>query len=182
MRDPVGCCGPHSSRLVLLYTVNPVLPRLLLLPLLVAGCSGGNRPALERTVNAVTAPRASTPPRRTAPDASFMNLKWGSLHLAPGGTTTAELDVVNRGEQATGPFRVAVYATPGGSVVTANKTLLGSTDVASLVHRVERVVVTITAPVKAGSYAVGVEIDDLRQVPGDERNNNTSGAALLIVK
>jgi hypothetical protein len=158
--------------------------RVVLLSLLLAGCgcSGGNRHAVERAVGAVTAPRTSPPPRRIAPDPSFLNLKWGSLHLAPGGTTTAELLVVNRGEQPTGPFRVAVYATPGGTVVTANRTLLGSTDVASLASQGQPVVVTITAPAKAGSYAVGIEIDDLRQVPGDERSNNTSGPAQLVVR
>lgn len=161
-----------------------MLARLLPLALLLAGggCSGGNRPAVERTVNSVTAPRSVSRPRHAGPDPSFVNLKWGPLHLAPGGTSTAELDVVNRGEQPAGPFRVAVYATFGGSVVTAKKTLLGAADVASLAGQAQHLVVPFTAPAAPGGYAVGIEIDDQRQVPGDERSNNTSGAAQLIVK
>lgn len=168
---------------MLAYDVNPMLARLVLIPLLLAGCgcSGGNRPVVERAVNAVTAPRLSSPPRRTGPDPSFANLKWGSLQLAPGGTSTAELDLVNRGEQPAGPFRVAVYATLG-RVVTANRTLLGSADVGSLASQAQHVVVKITAPATAGSYAVGIEIDDQRQVSGDDRSNNTSGPAQLIVR
>lgn len=163
--------------------MNPMLARLVLVPLLLAGwgCSGGNRPAVERTVNAVTAPRPVSRPRHAGPDPSFINLKWGPLLLAPGGTSTAELDVVNRGEQPAGPFRVAVYATLG-RVVTANRTLLGSADVASLASGAQHAVVQFTAPATAGSYAVGIEIDDQRQVSGDDRSNNTSGPAQLIVK
>src|SRR6185295_10582086 len=119
------------------------------------GCSVGNRPAVERAVNAVTAPGPSSAPRRVGPDPSFVNLKWGPLGLAPGGTSTAEFDVVNHGEQPAGPFRVAVYATLG-RVVTANRTLLGSTDVGSLGSQAQHVVVHITAPATAGSYAVGI--------------------------
>lgn len=89
--------------------------------------------------------------------------------------------MVNRGDQPAGPFRVAVYAARG-SVVAADRTLLGSADVGSLASGAQHVVVTFTAPATAGSYAVGIEIDDLRQVPGDARNNNTSGPAMLIVK
>ena len=152
------------------------------LSLLLAGCSGGNRPAVERAVNAVTAPRSSSPARRTEPDPSFVNLKWGPLHLAPGGASTVELDVVNRGERPAGPFRVAVYATPGGSVVTANKTLLGSAEVASLSSSAQHVVIPFTAPATPGGYAVGIEIDDQLQVAGDARNNNTSGPAQLLVR
>jgi hypothetical protein len=163
--------------------MTSLLARLVLVPVLLAGCRGsaGNRPALERTVNAVTSPRASSAPRRVAPDPSFMNLKWGPLVLAPGGTSTAELDVVNRGEQPAGPFRVSVYATLG-RVVTAKRTLLGSTEVGSLAGQPQHVVVTFAAPAAAGSYAVGIEIDDQRQVAGDDRGNNTSGPAQLIVK
>ena len=168
---------------VLAYGMNSMVAPFAVLALLLAGagCSGGNRAATERAVGAVTAPRSSSPPRRTGPDPSFVNLKWGSLQLAPGGTSTAELDVVNRGEQPAGPFRVAVYATLG-RVVTANRTLLGSTNVESLAAQAQHVVVTITAPAAPGSYAVGIEIDDQRQVSGDDRSNNTSGPAQLIVK
>jgi len=163
--------------------MNPMIRRLGLLTLVLAawGCAGGNRPAVERTVNAVTAPHSSAPPRHAAPDPSFVNLKWGPLLLAPGGTGTAELDVVNRGEQPAGPFRVAVYATLG-RVVTGNRTLLGFADVASVSTQPQHVVVKITAPATPGSYAVGIEIDDQRQVPGDDRSNNTSGPAQLLVK
>lgn len=89
---------------------------------------------------------------------------------------------MNRGEQPAGPFRVAVYATFGGSVVTAKKTLLGSADVGSLASQAQHVVVTFTAPATPGGYAVGIEIDDQRQVSGDDRSNNTSGPAQLIVR
>ncbi len=163
--------------------MNRKLDLLVPLVLLLAGggCAGGNRPAVERAVNAVTAPRSTSRPRHAGPDPAFVNLKWGPLQLAPGGTGTAELDVVNRGEQPAGPFRVAVYATLG-RVVTANRTLLGSADVGSLAAQAQHVVVRFTAPATAGSYAVGIEIDDQRQVPGDERSNNTSGPAQLLVR
>ena len=92
-----------------------------------------------------------------------------------------ELDVVNRGEQPAGPFRVAVYAALG-SVVTANRTLLGSADVDSLASGAQHVVVRFTAPATPGSYAVGIEIDDQRRVSGDIRSNNTSGPERLLVK
>lgn len=158
------------------------LLRFLLVPLVLAawGCSGNNRHDLERSVNAVTGSKSSAPRRRT-PDLSFVNLKWGPLQLAPGGTSTAELEVVNRGEMTAGTFRVAVYATLG-RVVTADRTLLGSTEVKSLSAQAQRVIVTFTAPATAGSYAVGVEIDDQRQVTSDDRSNNTSGPAQLLVK
>jgi subtilase family serine protease len=136
---------------------------------------------VERTVNAVTVPGSSNAPRRTAPDPSFINLKWGPLQLAPGGTSTVEVDVVNRGEHPSGPFRVAVYATLG-RVITANRTLLGSTEIESLENQAKHVIVQITAPAVAGSYAVGIEIDDQRRVPGDDRSNNTSGPAQLLVR
>jgi hypothetical protein len=175
-------CSPDYSR-VLGYEMSLMVARFILIPLLLAGCgcSGGNRPAVERAVNSVLAPGASSPSRHTGPELTFVNLKWGPLQLAPGGTSTAEFDVVNRGEQPAGPFRVAVYATLG-SVVTANRTLLGSANVASLASQAQHVVVTMTAPATAGSYAVGIDIDDLRQVPGDIRSNNTSGPERLIVK
>ena len=161
-----------------------MLARLVWVPLLLGGggCAGGNRPAVERAANAVFAPRPVSRPRHPGPDPTFMNLKWGPLALAPGGTSTVELDLVNRGEQPAGPFRIAVYATPGGSVVTANKTLLGTADVASLGSSGHHVVVPFTAPATPGGYAVGIEIDDQRQVSGDHRGNNTSGPALLNVK
>lgn len=159
------------------------LARLLWVPLLLAGCRGSssNRPAVERAVNSITGPREVSRPRHAGPDLAFVNLKWGPLALAPGGAGTVQLDVVNRGEQPAGPFRVAVYATLG-RVVTANKTLLGTADVASLAGQAQPVVVKFTAPAAAGSYAVGIEIDDQRQVAGDDRRNNTSGPAQLLVK
>ena len=163
--------------------MNPLLPRLALRTLLLAacGCAGGNRASVERSVNAVTAPKGSSAPRKPNPDPAFINLKWGPLQLAPGGPGTVELDLLNRGEQPVGPFRVAVYATLG-RVVTANRTLLGSADIASLATQAQHVVVTFTAPGAPGSYAVGIEIDDQRQVPGDDRTNNTSGPSQLFVK
>jgi hypothetical protein len=157
--------------------------RRALVALLIAGfgCGGGNRHALETSVNAVTGTKTSPPPRRRTPELSFVNLKWGPLALAPGAAGSAELDVVNQGEQTSGPFRVAVYATLG-RVVTANRTLLGSTDVASLASQAQHLVIPFTAPAAPGSYAVGIEIDDQRKIPSDDRSNNTSGPAQLLVK
>ena len=76
------------------------------------------------------------------------------------------------------PRRAARGPLPRRSLrdLTANKTLIGSADVASLASSGQRVVVPFTAP------AVGVEIDDQRRVPGDDRSNNTSGPAQLLVK
>lgn len=159
------------------------LAGLVLGALLFAGCRGsaGNRPAVERAVGAVTTPRGASRPRWEGPDPSFVNLKWGSLHLAPGAASSAELDLVNRGEQPAGPFRVAVYASPG-SVVTANRTLLGAAEVDGLGASGRHMVIPFRAPATPGGYAVGIEIDDERRVSGDSRNNNQSGPAQLIVK
>ncbi len=88
---------------------------------------------------------------------------------------------MNRGAQPAGPFRVAVYATLG-RVVTANRTLLGSAEVGSLSSGAQHVVVKFAAPATAGSYGVGIEIDDQRQVAEDDRSNNTSGPAQLLVR
>ena len=82
------------------------------------------------------------------------------------------------------PRRAARGPLPRRSLrdLTANKTLIGSADVASLASSGQRAVVPFTAPAAPGSYAVGVEIDDQRRVPGDDRSNNTSGPAQLLVK
>lgn len=152
--------------------------------LAVAACSGGNRPALERTVNALTGTHSPPPPpKRVEPDVSYVKTKWGPMQLAPGGAGLLEIDVVNRGEKPSGPFRVAVYATLG-RVVTADRTLIGSAEVASLTNQTppQRVAVALTAPSSPGTYAVGIEIDDRLQVPGDDRANNTSGPWQLIVR
>lgn len=187
MPDPIH---PNSaserrilSSLVLGYTVNLMRGRLIWIPLLVAfcGCSGGNRPAVERAVNSVTGPRSVSRPRWEGPDPSFMNLKWGPMMLAPGATGTVEFDVINRGEKPFGPFRAAVYGNLG-TVVTGKKTLLGSADVAPLEGGPRRVVITFTAPQPAGYYALDVELDDQRQVPGDDTTNNRSAPERLIVK
>ena len=155
----------------------------LLIPLLFAGCRGssGNRSKVERAVGAVTEPRGVSRPRWEGPDPAFVNLKWGALQLAPGGQSTAEIDLVNRGERAAGPFRVAVYATLG-RVVTANRTLLGSVAVDGLGASGRRLIIPFTAPATPGSYAVGIEIDDEGRVSGDNRANNKSGPAQLLVK
>lgn len=154
---------------------------MLLSALALAGCKGSQRPAVERAFDAVLAPRPSSPRRWEGPDPAFLNLKWGPLQLPPGGGGTAELLLVNRGEQPAGPFRIAVYATRG-PVVTANRTLLGAAEVASLGSSGVPVVVRFTAPATPGSYAVGIEIDDQRRVAGDDRSNNTSGPAQLLVR
>lgn len=174
----ITCPSPRMLPLDVTMLVRLALGALLLAG---GGCAGGNRHAVEKAVGSVTAPRSSSSSRKT-PDPSFINLKWGPLQLAPGATSTAELDLVNRGEQPTGPFRVGVFATAGSSVVTANKKLLGSVDIDSLASQPQHVIVTITAPATPGSYAVGIEIDDLRQLRGDDRGNNHSGPAQLFVK
>lgn len=154
------------------------LVALLLLP----GCKARNRRhTLETGVGAVTEPR-QTIDRRVAPDAAYINLTYTNLLLAPGGSSTVELDVVNRGQDPTGPFRVAVYATLG-RVVTSKRTLLGSVEVGSLTNAgPQHLVIPITAPAQPGSYAIGIDVDDQRQVPGDDRANNTSGPSQLLVR
>lgn len=152
---------------------------LLLLP---ACKSGGNRRhRVETAVDAVTTPRIEAD-ARTAADLAFINLTYASLALAPGAASTVELDVINRGQDPTGPFRVAVYATRG-RVVTANRTLLGSVEVDTQTNAGPRhLVIPITAPAEPGSYAVGVEVDDRKQVAGDARANNRSGPSQLLVR
>jgi hypothetical protein len=120
--------------------------------------------------------------KRVAPDVTFTNLKYAKLHLAVGEASTVELDVINRGQEPSGPFRVAVFASPGG-VVTANRVLLGSASVESLTNeRAQPLRIPITAPDKPGGYAIAIEVDDQRQVPNDDRANNRSGPSQLIVK
>jgi hypothetical protein len=150
--------------------------------LLLSACtSGGNRHRVETAVGAVTTPRRQID-ARTAPDAAFINLTYAKLQLAPGEASTVELDVINRGQDPTGPFRVAVYATLG-RVVTANRTLLGSVEVSTQTNAgPQHLVIPITAPAQPGSYAIGVEVDDRRQVPGDDRDNNRSGPSQLLVR
>jgi hypothetical protein len=145
--------------------------------LLALGCSGGNRPKVERVVNAVTGPREVSRPRHPGPDPAFVNIKWGPLGLAPGATGTVELDIVNRGEQPFGAFRVGVYGNLG-SVVTGKKALFGTAEAAGP----GRVLVSYTAPATPGYYALEIMLDDLRQVPGDDVRNNKSAPAQLIVK
>ena len=160
-----------------------MLARLLWIPLLLAGCrsSGSNRADVERAVNSVTGPRQVSRPPRKEPDPAFLNLKWGPMLLAPGAAGRVEFDLINRGETPFGPFRVGVYGNLG-SVVTGKKALLGSADVQPLEGKPRRVVVPFTAPATAGYYAVDVELDDLRQVPGDDTTNNRSAPERLIVK
>lgn len=156
--------------------------RLALLPLLLLGCSGGNRPAVERAVNAVTAPRVLPKrPPHAGPDPAFINLKWGPMALAPDAGGTVEFDLINRGEQPFGPFRVGVYGNLG-TVVTGRRTLFGSAEVPPPEGGPRRVAVSFKAPATAGHYAVEIELDDLRQVPGDDRTNNKSAPERLIVK
>ena len=157
------------------------LARLALL-LAAAGCgSGSQRPAVERAVDAVLAPRPVSRPRHPGPDPAFTNLKWGPLQLAPGATGTVELDVVNRGETPFGPFRAGVYGNLG-SVVTGKKALFGTAEVAPLEGGPRRLVIRYVAPATPGHYAVDVELDDLRQIQGDDLGNNRSPPARLVVK
>lgn len=149
--------------------------------LLLAGCSGGNRPAVERAVNAVTSPKLPKPAPHEGPDAAFINLKWGLMTLAPGAAGTVEFDVVNRGQKPYGPFRVGVYGNPG-TVVTGKKQLLGTAEVPAYEGKPRRVVVAFTAPATSGWHALDVELDDLKQVPGDDLTNNRSAPERLIVK
>lgn len=119
---------------------------------------------------------------RVQPDVSWMNLKFAKLQLGPGEKSSVQLEATNTGKEPTGPFRVAVYASPGASL-TANRMLLGAVPVESLGDRGQRRVhVPFTAPAQPGGYAVGIEVDDLQQVPNDNRLNNRSGASQLIVK
>ena len=158
------------------------MKRFLWFLLLLEGCgSGGNRAAVERGVNAVTEPRFGSRPRHEGPDPAFLNLKWGPMVLAPGASGTVELDVVNRGEQPFGPFRIGVYGNLG-TVVTGKKTLLGFAEVQPLEGGPRRVVIPFKAPAAAGYYALDVELDDLRQVPKDDLTNNRSAPERLIVK
>ena len=161
--------------------MNTAFARLVWLPLLLAGCRGGNRPAVERAVNAVTAPRGASRPPHPGPDPAFVNLKWGPLVLAPGAVGTVELDVINRGERPFGAFRVGVYGNLG-SVVTGKKELLGTAEVAPLEGGPRHLVVRYTAPATPGRYALDVELDDQRQVPGDDLTNNRSAPVQLVVK
>ena len=149
--------------------------------LILAGCSGGNRPAVERAVNSVTGPRGTSRPPRQEPDPAFLNLKWGPMALAPGAAGTVEFDVVNRGEKPFGPFRAGVYGNLG-TVVTGKRTLLGSAEVQPLEGGPRRVVIPFTAPGTSGYHALEIELDDQRQVSGDDRTNNKSAPERLIVK
>jgi hypothetical protein len=101
-------------------------------------------------VGSVTSPRRVERPRWEGPDPAFVSLKWGPLAPAPGGAGTMEFDVVNHGEPPAGPFRIAVHASLG-RVVTANRTLLGAAEVASIGSSGQHRVVPFTAPTAPGA-------------------------------
>jgi hypothetical protein len=46
----------------------------------------------------------------------------------------------------------------------------------------QHAVITFTAPAEARGYAIGVEVDDRKQVAGDDRQNNTAGHERLWVR
>lgn len=157
---------------------------LCLVALLLTACKGTSPPAAENVGDSpLFAPSTDSGPQRAAAaDVAFSAVRYAGLQLAPGATSTVEVDVVNHGQQGSGPFRVAVWASLG-RVVTANKTLLGSTGVADVPNGGQvQVVIPITAPSQTGTYAIAIEVDDQKQVPGDDRSNNESGPEQLVVR
>lgn len=154
---------------------------LLLVVLSLAGCKT-RRNRVERVVDTALTPPSVEREQHQGPDLSFLHLKWAKLGLAAGESSTVELDLVNRGTVAAGPFRVAVWVCTDNAI-TANKQLAGSVEVGGLpVGNPQRQVITFVAPTEKRGYAIAIEVDDRKQVEGDDRRNNASGVERLWVR
>lgn len=154
---------------------------LALIALSLSACKT-KRHHVESVADAAFGPRPVEREQHAGPDPAPMNVKWMALGLKSGESSTVELDLVNRGAAAAGPFRVVVW-TCTDNAITARRQLAGSLEVPGLpLHAPQHVVVPFTAPTEKRGYVIALEVDDLKQVAGDDRDNNRSATERLWVQ